>query len=105
MRNRGRALAFFVNTDLHYEVNGSLDGLVNNLPAIEVMLRHGADPRLGAPFLGPPSALRCVVSAQRRGCAPKFFEAVGGCWTRWLRLCKVCVFSLGFGCRSGSFVD
>lgn len=75
IRNRGRALAFFVNMDLHHEVNGSLDGVVNNLPAIEVMLRHGADPRLGAPLFGPPGALRCVVSARRRSCAPEFFEA------------------------------
>lgn len=62
MRNKGRALAFFVNEDLHYEINGSLDGMVNNLPAIEVMLRHGADPRLGAHFLGPHSARTHVAS-------------------------------------------
>lgn len=75
MRRRGRALAFFVDADLHYEVNGGVDGMVTNLPAIEVMLRHGADPRLGAPFLGPKSALRCVRVGQGQECAPGFYEA------------------------------
>ncbi|KAL1858268.1 hypothetical protein Daus18300_010014 [Diaporthe australafricana] len=74
-RNRGRALAFFVNADLHFEVNGSLDGLVNNLPAIEVMLRYGADPRLAAPFLFPKSALFYAMSGKVDECAPEFYEA------------------------------
>lgn len=72
--NRGRALSFFLDVDAHYEINGNLDGLVNNLPAIEVMLRYGADPRLRAPWFGPRSPLACVSSAMRRECAPEFFE-------------------------------
>lgn len=73
LRNQGRALAFFVNSDLHYEINGNLDGMVNNLPSIEIMLRYGADPRLDAPFIGPVSALRHVQHGQEHGVAPKFY--------------------------------
>lgn len=75
LRNKGRALAFFVNYNLHYEINGNLDGMVNNLPSIEIMLRYGADPRLDAPFIGPKSALLHVQGAQDRGVAPDFYRA------------------------------
>lgn len=77
LRNQGRVLAYFVNYKLHYEINGSLEGIVNNLPSIEIMLRHGADPRLDAPFIGPKSALLQVQSAKDRDVAPEFYEAAG----------------------------
>lgn len=77
LRNQGRVLAYFVNYKLHYEINGILEGMVNNLPSIEIMLRHGADPRLDAPFIGPKSALLQVQSAKDRDVAPDFYEAAG----------------------------
>lgn len=72
---KGRALAFFVNADVYYDYNGNTDGMLNNLPAIEVMLRYGADPRLAAPFLGPKSALRHAAWGQERGYYPEFYDA------------------------------
>lgn len=74
MRNQGRALAFFVSDDLYYELNGRLEGMIDNLPSIEIMLRHGADPRLDAPFLGPKSALVHVQYARDEDAAPEFCE-------------------------------
>lgn len=72
MCNKGRALAFFVNADLHSEMNGSLDGMLNKLPAIEVMLRYGAD---RAPFFGPSSVLFWAASDLSHEYAPEFYEA------------------------------
>lgn len=75
MRNKSRTLAFFVNGDLLYEINGGVDGMINNLPAIEVSLRYGTDSRLAAPFLGPKCALLFVLSGQCHKYAPEFYEA------------------------------
>lgn len=72
--NKGRALAFFVNADLHCEINGSTDGMLNNLPAIEVMLRYGADPRLAGPFIGPTSAWIHAATGQKDGLWPEFYN-------------------------------
>lgn len=77
MCNRGRALACFVNWDLHYRLHKTYDGMINNLPAIEIMLRHGADPRLASPFLASRSALahvRWAIETEPE-LAPSFFEA------------------------------
>lgn len=72
--NRGRALAYFVNADVHYEINGNTDGMLNNLPAIEVMLRYGADPRLAVPFIGAHSAWIYAANGQRDGHWPEFYD-------------------------------
>lgn len=73
--NGGRALAFFVNIITHCNANeGEVGGMFNNLPAIEVMLRYGADPRLAAPWFGPKSALSCV-SPPHSGPNHEFYEA------------------------------
>lgn len=77
MRNHGRVLAFFVNWDLHYKTNGNLDGMVNNLTSIEILLHYGADPRLDAPFIGPQSALLHLQSARDNNVAPDFYKAAG----------------------------
>lgn len=71
--NKGWALAFFVDAELHHDINGTMDGMLNNLPAIEVMLRYGADPRLRAPYIGPQSALAIAFYNQKT--APEFYEA------------------------------
>lgn len=75
--NRGRALACFVDWELHYWLHKTYDGMINNLPAIEIMLRHGADPRLASPFLASKSALAHVRWAVETepDLAPSFFEA------------------------------
>lgn len=72
--NRGRALAYFVNADVHYEINGNTDGMLNNLPAIEVMLRYGADPRLAVPFIGAQSAWLYAANGQSKGYWPEFYD-------------------------------
>lgn len=72
-----RALACFVDPERHHELRGTHDGMRNNLPAIEAMLRHGADPRLASPFHASKSALAHVRWARERepDLAPDFFEA------------------------------
>lgn len=60
MEHRGRPLACCVNASYHLSVNGDYKGMANNLPAIEVLLRYGADPRLRGSALDALSALELV---------------------------------------------
>lgn len=73
-----RPLDWFINVEIQLDpdINGSIDGMLNNLPAIEVMLRHGADPRLASPYqLSSRSPLFEVESSLSRGDHLEFYQA------------------------------
>lgn len=73
-----RPLDWFINVEIQLDpdINGSIDGMLNNLPAIEVMLRHGADPRLASPYqLSSRSPLSVVESSLSKGDHLEFYQA------------------------------
>lgn len=73
-----RALGWFVDADIHLDpdINGGIGGMLNNLPAIEVMLRYGADPRLKSPAcFGAKSPLTVVESNLSDGYQLEFYQA------------------------------